>query len=510
MADESQVRAFYAGKNFFITGGTGFVGLCLIEKILRCMPDVGKIYLLMRPKKGKEISERLEEFPKNPVFEKLLESHSTDIFKKLIPVSGDVGEANLGLSPADRQMLIDNINVVIHSAATLDFQESLRPTVNINLLGTRRIMELCKDAKDLKVMIHVSSAYVNSFLTEAHEKVYEAPEDAQKVISLVETLNDESLLQIEHKLLKSHPNTYTFTKHLAEHEVIKCIDMFPCTIVRPTMIVASWKEPIPGWTCSKVGPQGFLMGAAKGVVRRLPLAKEKVADYIPVDVVINQLLVAGWEAAKSKSGLTVYHCSSSTCNPFTWTMLDNTVNNMLHKYPLKSAVWYPHLKFVPTLLMFRISAIFVHFFPAFLLDLMLRVTGGRPILIRLHKNVWNSLNRLERFIFSEWKFYNPNTLELSTKLSKKDKELFYIDVTSLQWVEYFSTLHLGVRRYLNKEKESSLPAARNKDMVLLVFHVIWQLFIMGLLWYIFAWQTGLTLATSAWIAPIIYVLYNLL
>ncbi|PZC71789.1 hypothetical protein B5X24_HaOG212437 [Helicoverpa armigera] len=78
------------------------------------------------------------------------------------------------------------------------------------------------------------------------------------------------------------------------------------------------------------------------------------------------------------------------------------------------------------------------------------------------------------------------------------------------WVEYFSTLHLGVRRYLNKEKESSLPAARNKDMVLLVFHVIWQLFIMGLLWYIFAWQTGLTLATSAWIAPIIYVLYNLL
>nr|XP_049707302.1 putative fatty acyl-CoA reductase CG8306 [Helicoverpa armigera] len=510
MADESQVRAFYAGKNFFITGGTGFVGLCLIEKILRCMPDVGKIYLLMRPKKGKEISERLEEFPKNPVFEKLLESHSTDIFKKLIPVSGDVGEANLGLSPADRQMLIDNINVVIHSAATLDFQESLRPTVNINLLGTRRIMELCKDAKDLKVMIHVSSAYVNSFLTEAHEKVYEAPEDAQKVISLVETLNDESLLQIEHKLLKSHPNTYTFTKHLAEHEVIKCIDMFPCTIVRPTMIVASWKEPIPGWTCSKVGPQGFLMGAAKGVVRRLPLAKEKVADYIPVDVVINQLLVAGWEAAKSKSGLTVYHCSSSTCNPFTWTMLDNTVNNMLHKYPLKSAVWYPHLKFVPTLLMFRISAIFVHFFPAFLLDLMLRVTGGRPILIRLHKNVWNSLNRLERFIFSEWKFYNPNTLELATKLSKKDKELFYIDVTSLQWVEYFSTLHLGVRRYLNKEKESSLPAARNKDMVLLVFHVIWQLFIMGMLWYIFAWQTGLTLATSAWIAPIIYVLYNLL
>lgn len=510
MPDDSQVRAFYAGKNFFITGGTGFVGLCLIEKILRCMPDVGKIYLLMRPKKGKEISERLQEFPKNPVFEKLLQSHTTDVFQKLIPIAGDVGEENLGLSPQDRQTLVDNVNVVIHSAATLDFQESLRPTVNVNLLGTRRIMELCKDAKNLKVMVHVSSAYVNSFLTEAHEKVYEAPEDAEKVISLVSTLNDEALLEIEPKLLKSHPNTYTFTKHLAEHEVVKCADLFPCTIVRPTMIVAAWKEPLPGWTCSKVGPQGFLMGAAKGVVRRLPLAIENIADYIPVDVVVNELLVAGWEAAKSTSGLSVYHCSSSTCKPFCWSMLENTVNGMLHKNPLKSAVWYPHLKFVPSLLMFRISAIFVHFFPALLLDMMLRLTGRKPILIRLHKNVWNSLNRLERFIFSEWKFYNPNTLELCKKLNQTDKELFFIDISTLYWVEYFRTLHLGVRRYLNREKESSIPAARKKDMVLLMFHVIWQLFIMGLLWYIFACLTGLTLAHCAWIAPIIYILFGYL
>lgn len=67
MTEKSEVRAFYNGKNFFITGGTGFVGLCLIEKILRRIPDSGKIYLLMRPKKGKDISERLKEFPKHPV-----------------------------------------------------------------------------------------------------------------------------------------------------------------------------------------------------------------------------------------------------------------------------------------------------------------------------------------------------------------------------------------------------------------------------------------------------------
>lgn len=74
MSEKSEIREFYTGKNFFITGGTGFVGLCLIERILRSIPDSGKLYLLMRPKKGKDISERLQEFPKNPVSAKYLYS----------------------------------------------------------------------------------------------------------------------------------------------------------------------------------------------------------------------------------------------------------------------------------------------------------------------------------------------------------------------------------------------------------------------------------------------------
>ncbi|XP_026322622.1 putative fatty acyl-CoA reductase CG8306 [Hyposmocoma kahamanoa] len=510
MLEESEVRAFYAGKNFFITGGTGFVGLCLIEKILRTIPDSGKLYLLMRPKKGKEITERLEEFRTNPVFEKLLETNSTDVFKKLVPVAGDVGEDNLGLSPQDRTTLIDNVHVVIHSAATLDFQENLRPTVKINVLGTRRVMELSQQIKNLKVVVHVSSAYVNSYLKEAYEKIYEAPEDVEKVIALVGTLSDEGLDQIEGKLLKTHPNTYTFTKHLAEHEVLKYADFFPCTIVRPTMIVAAWKEPVPGWTCSKVGPQGFLMGASKGVVRRLPIAKEIIADYIPVDIVINELLVAGWQAAKAKSGISVYHCSSSTQRPFQWVMADTQVNALLHKYPLKSAVWYPYLKFVSSLWLFRLSAIFVHFFPAILLDNLLRITGGRPILFRLHKNVWNSLNRLEKFIFTEWRFHNQNTRELEGKLGDADRKLFNIDISELNWDEYIEILVRGVRRYLNKETEKTLPAARNKDFKLLIFHIIWQMLMILLCWWLVSCLTGFSMTQCAWAAPVSYILYSFL
>lgn len=37
------------------------MGKVLIEKLLRACPDLGKMYVLLRPKKGKNIHERLEE-----------------------------------------------------------------------------------------------------------------------------------------------------------------------------------------------------------------------------------------------------------------------------------------------------------------------------------------------------------------------------------------------------------------------------------------------------------------
>lgn len=60
------------------------------------------------------------------------------------------------------------------------------------------------------------------------------------------------------------------------------------------IVVGSWKEPVPGWTISKNGPTGFLMGASKGIVRRLPLAKSLIYDYIPVDIVVNTLITSAY------------------------------------------------------------------------------------------------------------------------------------------------------------------------------------------------------------------------
>jgi len=61
------VKTFYTNKNIFLTGGSGFVGVSYTEKVLRSMPDVGNIYILLRPRKGQGIQERLDTMKNNSV-----------------------------------------------------------------------------------------------------------------------------------------------------------------------------------------------------------------------------------------------------------------------------------------------------------------------------------------------------------------------------------------------------------------------------------------------------------
>lgn len=90
------------------------------------------------------------------MFDVLKSSDGGDILlNKIKPVSGDISNDKLGLSDADYEMLCDNINIVVHCAATLDFETDLKTAVNINLMGTKRIVELCKGIKNLQVRIYV-------------------------------------------------------------------------------------------------------------------------------------------------------------------------------------------------------------------------------------------------------------------------------------------------------------------------------------------------------------------
>lgn len=69
MADtsKSELNTFYKGRSIFITGGSGFMGKVLIEKLLYSCSDLKEIFILMRPKKGRVPESRLEDMFKLPV-----------------------------------------------------------------------------------------------------------------------------------------------------------------------------------------------------------------------------------------------------------------------------------------------------------------------------------------------------------------------------------------------------------------------------------------------------------
>ena len=66
-------------------------------------------------------------------------------------VKGDVTLPELGLSSSDLQLLIENVSIVFHSAATIRFNEELKTALEMNVKGPMRLLEICRQMKRLEV-----------------------------------------------------------------------------------------------------------------------------------------------------------------------------------------------------------------------------------------------------------------------------------------------------------------------------------------------------------------------
>ena len=68
---------------------------------------------------------------------------------------------------------------------------------------------------------------------------------------------DDMINTVTPQLLGKRPNTYTFTKALAETQLLEDAKDLPVIIIRPSIIGAMWREPLPGWTDNLNGPTGI-------------------------------------------------------------------------------------------------------------------------------------------------------------------------------------------------------------------------------------------------------------
>jgi fatty acyl-CoA reductase len=129
----SQVSTFFADQSILLTGGTGFLGKVILEKLLRDCRDIKHIYVLLRSKSGIEPRRRVEEeITKSVVFSRI-KKENQGLLHKIIPISGDITYPGLGISPSDEKILCEHVSVVFHVAATIRFDEPLRYEININV-----------------------------------------------------------------------------------------------------------------------------------------------------------------------------------------------------------------------------------------------------------------------------------------------------------------------------------------------------------------------------------------
>lgn len=80
-----------------------------------------------------------------------LKKERPDFWKHLVMIESDTGLSDLGLSSSDREMLVENTNIVFHCAATVRFDEKIRAAININVRGTKLMLLMAKEMKNLKV-----------------------------------------------------------------------------------------------------------------------------------------------------------------------------------------------------------------------------------------------------------------------------------------------------------------------------------------------------------------------
>ncbi|OQR73266.1 fatty acyl-CoA reductase-like [Tropilaelaps mercedesae] len=456
---DTPMQNFFNGRSVFITGASGFLGKVLLEKLLYSCHGLVNIYCLIRSKDNETPQERLEKLLEAPIFER-----SRHNLSKVVPVEGDILADSLGLSARDRLMLIENASIVFHSAASVRFDEPLRKAIDINVLGTRRVLELCRDLKTCAAFIHVSTAYCFCNRNFVGEEIYEEKIHYQKVIDASEWMDDETAKTCLPAIMDNRPSTYHYTKALAERLLIEEGRGIPMVILRPSIVTAAWKEPLRGWVDNFNGPAGFVIATGKGVLRTMYIRPDSVADVYPVDLVTRMMIASAWYC--SRNGFVspyVMNCTTGPLHQLTWRQIFEYSKPLVIANPSMEIFRYPGGSFKETKFWNRIAMALDHSLPAFIVDSLAIMFGRKPILGEVYGKIHRAMHILEYFTTHEWEFAINNVHSLLDKIEHpQDKEDFDFDIRTMDWLPFLEDYILGVRKYVLKEDPATIPAARTK------------------------------------------------
>lgn len=372
--EKLSVRRAFAGKHVMLIGVTGFIGKIWLANTLMDLPEVGRIYLLVRRQKSNPAQRRFEKMiEESPAFDPLFDRYGARLpgflRDKVEVIEGDVTQAGLGLRPEVARPLQQKLDLIVNSSGLTDFNPDLRDALITNTDAAVHVTEFVRSC-DHAGLLHLSTCYVAGeqdgrvsekatpnynprklpdFNAERewralHELIRqaEAQSESEEVTSglrmqarvkehaakdLQGTALDNQIRKNRVRWLKTYlteagtrrakelgwPNTYTLTKSLAESLITTRGEGLPIAVVRPAIVETSVAKPFVGWNegINTSASLSYLLGT---YFRQLPSNEKKRLDIIPVDsVCAGMTLIAA--AVMERRHDPLYQLATSVTNP---------------------------------------------------------------------------------------------------------------------------------------------------------------------------------------------------
>jgi alcohol-forming fatty acyl-CoA reductase len=368
------VRESLRGKHILLVGATGFIGKVWLANLLGDLPEIGKIYVLVRHRRSITAAERFQKVVgESPVFEPLAQRHGSKfaqfLAERIEVLDGDVSKPGLGMDEGTRARLGRTVDLVVNSSGLTDFNPDLRDALASNVDPVAHLLDFLRSSHHA-AYLHLSTCYVagerdgrvtenlvpnyspknlTSFDAEKEWEslramIREAESRAEgteitdelrrNAIEKPTAAKDLGGTALENQIRKNRtrwlrqtltdtgtrranelgwPNTYTLSKSLAESLIVKRGAGLPIAIVRPSIVESSIEKPFRSWNegINTSASLSYLLGT---FFRQLPTNEKKCLDIIPVDLVTRGMtLIAAALVAHRHEPL--YHLATSVTNP---------------------------------------------------------------------------------------------------------------------------------------------------------------------------------------------------
>jgi HAD superfamily hydrolase (TIGR01490 family) len=494
------------GKTLLVTGSTGFLGKSIVEKCLRSIPDVGRINLAIRSSPRRAASERLErEVISSPAFKRLKEElgeakFATLVQDRLSVIDIDLGRDGLGLSDEARDQL-RSCDIVIHSAAAVEFDNPADLSAQTNLLGAARLVEVLKASGARPHLVHISTAYVGGMLRgivreepphdpglnwrhEAEvmsnlrgpvEEESRRPEVLDKlrrqarsrmgpagtpaVARTTERLRDRWVKDRLVERGRAHANAmgfsdiYSFTKAMAEQAVVELHGDIPMSIVRPSIIESALAEPFPGWLEGFRMAEPIFLAYGRNILTDFSGLPDSILDIIPADFVVNTVLAVAANPPSDEKPR-VYHASSGSRNPLRIRRMAEETTNYFTAHPLRdrygqaigTPTWtYPSRSELSTRARSALKFVETAQWLVERLPLGANVSQLSDDLNAERERLERGLNLIQLYgVYTEVDciFDTRNVMSLWEKVPAAERKTFPFDPALYDWSHYFQDVHL--------------------------------------------------------------------